>query len=56
MASNNVKTVDSEEERRKIKADTEVQMRRARVNDYMAITLALGTVLILWLLQMIGLY
>ena len=56
MASNNLETVDSEEERRKIKADTEAQMRRARVNDYMAITLALGTVFILWLLQMIGLY
>ena len=40
----------------KIKAETETQMLRARVNDYIAIALALGAVFILWVLQMMGLY
>ena len=45
-----------EEEREKIKAQTEAQMMRARVNDYLAIILALGTVLLLWGLQLMGFY
>jgi hypothetical protein len=45
-----------QEERDRIKAETEVQMLRSRVNDYIAIALALGAVLILWVLQMMGLY
>lgn len=44
------------EEYEKIKAETEAQMLRARVNDYIAIALALGAVFILWILQMMGLY
>jgi len=44
------------EEHEKIKAETEAQMLRARVNDYIAIALALGAVFILWILQMMGLY
>ena len=45
-----------QEEQDKIKAETEAQMMRARVNDYIAIALALGAVFILWILQMMGLY
>ena len=45
-----------EEEREKIKAQTEAQMMRARVNDYVAIVLALGTVFVLWALQWMGFY
>jgi thiamine monophosphate synthase len=45
-----------QEEREKIKAETEAQMLRARVNDYIAIALALGAVFLLWILQMMGLY
>ena len=43
-------------EREKIKAQTEAQMMRSRVNDYVAIILALGTVFVLWFLQWMGLY
>jgi len=45
-----------EEEQAKIKAQTEAQMLRSKLNDYIAIILALGTVFILWLLQFMGLY
>jgi len=45
-----------EEEKAEIKAQTDAQMLRAKLNDYIAIILALGTVFILWLLQTIGLY
>ncbi len=45
-----------QEEREKIKAQSEAQMMRSRVNDYVAIILALGTVFVLWLLQWMGLY
>jgi hypothetical protein len=45
-----------EEERGKIKAQTEAQMMRSRVNDYVAIILALGTVFLLWILQLMGFY
>lgn len=45
-----------QEEHDKIKAETEAQMLRSRVNDYIAIALALGTILLLWILQMMGLY
>jgi thiamine monophosphate synthase len=45
-----------QEEHNKIRAETEEQMLRARVNDYIAIALALGAVFLLWILQMVGLY
>lgn len=45
-----------QEEHDKIKAETEAQMLRARVNDYIAIVLSLGAVFLLWILQMMGLY
>jgi hypothetical protein len=44
------------EEQAEIKAQTDAQMLRAKLNDYIAIILALGTVFILWLLQAMGLY
>ncbi len=45
-----------EAEQAEIKAQTDAQMLRAKLNDYMAIILALGTVFILWLFQAMGLY
>ena len=48
--------INEEEERAKIKAESDAQLLRSKLNDYIAIVLALGTVLILWLLQMAGLY
>jgi hypothetical protein len=53
---NTVNSIDEEEERARIKAETDAQMLRSKLNDYIAIVLALGTVLLLWLLQMAGLY
>lgn len=53
---NTVNSLNDQEERAKIKAETDAQMLRAKLNDYIAIVLALGTVLVLWLLQMAGLY
>ena len=53
---NDEKEMNEEEERARIKAETDAQMLRSKLNDYIAIVLALGTVLILWLLQMAGLY
>lgn len=47
---------DLEEEREKTRAQTQAQMVRSRVNDYVAIILAVGTVFLLWLLQWMGLY
>ena len=47
---------DLEEDRGKKDTKTSVRMQRARVNDYIAIILALGTVFLLWLLQWMGLY
>ena len=48
--------LSEEEERARIKAKTDAQLLRSKLNDYIAIVLALGTVIILWLLQMAGLY
>ena len=45
-----------EEEKAEIKAQTDAQMLRSKLNDYIAIILALGTVFVLWLLQAMGLY
>ena len=56
MAENNDKKISIEDEQAKIKVDTDSQMLRAKLNDYIAIVLALGTVFILWLLQLMGLY
>ena len=56
MAKKRKAKKDLDEEREKIKAQTAAQMMRSRVNDYVAIILALGTVFVLWLLQWMGLY
>jgi len=44
------------EEDEKTKAQTQAMLMRGRLNDYVAIALAVGTVFILWLLQWMGLY
>ena len=56
MTEENAKTINENNEQQRIKAETAAQMLRSRVNDYIAIILALGTVFILWLLQLMGLY
>jgi len=44
------------EEDEKVEAQTMAQLMRGRLNDYVAIVLAVGTVFILWFLQWAGLY
>ena len=56
MATNADDNMDHQEERDKIKTQTQAQMVRSRLNDYIAIVLALGAVFILWFLQLLGLY
>jgi len=56
MSENKSEKINNIDEQEKIKAETAAQMIRSRVNDYIAIILALGTVFILWLLQLVGLY
>ena len=52
---NKIKTeFDKEDE--KIRAQTQAQLMRGRLNDYIAIVLAVGTVFLLWLLQWMGVY
>ena len=46
----------SQEGRGKSEKKTSPAEQRARVNDYVAIILAVGTVFLLWLLQLMGLY
>jgi len=46
----------SEEGRGKSEKKVSPAEQRARVNDYIAIAFALGTVLLLWILQLMGLY
>ncbi|MBW2146029.1 MAG: hypothetical protein JRG73_12545 [Deltaproteobacteria bacterium] len=47
---------DLDEDRKKVEAETLVKMLRARAQDYIAITLGVGTVFLLWLLQWMGFY
>ena len=49
-------TKGSVKEFEKTKTQTDTQMHKARLIDYIAIILGVGTVLILWLLQWAGLY
>ncbi|MBW2031241.1 MAG: hypothetical protein JRJ31_19455 [Deltaproteobacteria bacterium] len=44
------------EEIEEARAETQTQMLKARVNDYLAIILAVGTVILLWFLQWMGFY
>lgn len=56
MTEDNKTDAELNEEDEKIKAQTQAQLMRGRLNDYVAIVLAVGTVFILWLLQWAGLY
>ena len=56
MAENVKENKISEEEKAKTRAEAQAKMVRARVNDYVAIILAVGTVFLLWILQWAGLY
>ena len=43
-------------ELKKVAATAEAKQRRHRVDEYIAMVIALGAVLILWFLQFLGLY
>jgi hypothetical protein len=45
-----------EEDLKKVEAESLKKAQRHRVDEYIAIVLGVGAVLILWLLQEIGLY
>jgi hypothetical protein len=45
-----------DEELRKVREQSEKKLQRHRVDDYVAIILAVGAVFILWLLQFAGVY
>ena len=54
-------TIDSNqeqgtEEMNKVEAAAEEKQRRHRVDEYLAMIIALGAVVILWFLQYLGLY
>ena len=54
-------TIDSnqeqgKEELKKVEAAAEEKQRRHRVDEYLAMIIALGAVVILWFLQYLGLY
>jgi hypothetical protein len=46
----------SEEDLAKVAAAAEKKQLRHRVDEYMAMVIALGAVFVLWLLQYLGLY
>jgi hypothetical protein len=45
-----------EEDLKKVEAESTAKSLRHRVDEYIAIVLGLGIVLLLWILQAIGLY
>jgi hypothetical protein len=45
-----------DEELEKVRKQSEKKLQRHRVDDYVAIILAVGAVFILWLLQFAGVY
>jgi hypothetical protein len=45
-----------EEDLKKVEAESAAKSLRHRMDEYIAIVLGLGTVLLLWILQAIGLY
>jgi hypothetical protein len=45
-----------EEDLKKVERESMAKAMRHRLDEYIAIVLGLGTVLLLWLLQAIGLY
>ena len=44
------------EDLEKVKAESEAKLLRHRLDDYVAIILGVGSCLVLWVLQLIGLY
>ncbi len=46
----------SEEELKKVMATAEAKQRRHRVDEYIAMVIAISAVFILWFFQFIGLY
>lgn len=44
------------EDLEKVKAESEAKLMRHRLDDYVAIILGVGSCILLWLLQLIGLY
>ena len=46
----------SNEDLKKVEAAAEKKQRRHRVDEYMAMIIALGAVAILWFLQLLGFY
>ena len=48
------KTID--DDLRKVTAAAEAKQRRHRVDEYIAMVIAIGAVFILWFLQFVGLY
>jgi hypothetical protein len=46
----------SDEEQKKVLATAESKQRRHRVDEYIAMVIAIGAVFLLWFLQFIGLY
>ena len=44
------------EDLERVKAESEAKLTRHRLDDYVAIILGVGTCIVLWFLQLIGLY
>jgi len=47
---------DNGEDLEKVAAESKVKLMRHRADDYIAMILGIGFVLILWLLQLMGVY
>lgn len=57
MTDNIAKKTDlDEEELKKVAASAEAKQLRHRLDEYVAMVIAIGAVMILWLLQVLGLY
>ena len=51
-----VELAEEEAERQKVLATAEAKQLRHRLDEYVAMAIGIGAVLILWLLQFLGLY
>ena len=51
-----VEVEDDDAERQKVLAAAEAKQLRHRLDEYVAMVIGIGAVLILWLLQYLGLY
>jgi hypothetical protein len=51
-----IKEKSLEEDLKKVEVESAAKALRHRMDEYIAIVLGLGTVLLLWILQAIGLY